>query len=394
MDELRDVAIIGAGPAGLSLACALADAGLRVTVVERQPRAALADPAEDGRDIALTHRSAGLLRGLGLWQRFAAADIAPIREARVLDGESPRFLGFEPQGSHRAELGYLVPNHVIRKAAFDAVAARPAITLLAATAVEHIGVARDAASLQLAQGRCLRTRLVVAADSRLSQARRQMGIGAEMRDFGRSVIVGRLAHDAPSDGIAYECFGYERTLAVLPLNGRQVSAVVTAPADAAAALMRMPAQDYAAMVRDQFGRRLGDMRPAGARHEYPLVAVYARCFVGPRFALAGDAAVGMHPVTAHGFNLGLYGVDALARALSRARAAQRDIGSAETLAPYEREHRRATRPLYLGTNALVGLFTDNRGPARLARAAVLRIAQRLPPLKAAIVRELTGRAAP
>jgi ubiquinone biosynthesis UbiH/UbiF/VisC/COQ6 family hydroxylase len=392
-----DVVIVGAGPVGLALACALADAGLGVTLVERQPRAALAAPAPDGREIALTHRSEAILRNLGLWQRLAGDDVAPIREARVLDAGTPEQLRFQPDGAAAREpLGHLVPNAAIRAAAFAGVADRPAITLLDAVRVSRIrpgAEAAQAAAVELADGRVLRARLVVAADSRLSDARRQMGLGAELREFGRDVIVCNMAHAAPSDGIAWECFGYERTLAVLPLNRQRVSTVVTMPGAQSGELMRLPPQEYADLVARQFGDRLGRMRLDGDRHVYPLVAVYARRFVAPRFALAGDAAVGMHPVTAHGFNLGLYGIDALARATGAAHRAQRDVGALDVLLRYEAEHRRATRPLYLGTNALVGLFTDTRGPARLARAAVLRLAEHLPPLKSAITRRLTAGAA-
>jgi len=389
MPALQDVVIVGAGPVGLALACALGDAGLAVTLVERQPRAALADPAPDGREIALTHRSAGILEALGLWERLAGDDVAPIREARVIDAGAPQALRFEPRGSRHAELGFLVANSAIRAAAFAA-AARPAVTLLDGAQVARIRPGADAAEVDLADGRRLRARLVVAADSRLSETRRQMGLGAELREFGRDVIVCRMAHEAPSDGIAWECFGYGRTLAVLPLNRQRVSTVVTVASDRSDALLRLPAPEYADLVCRQFGARLGRMRPDGERHVYPLVAVYARRFVGPRFALAGDAAVGMHPVTAHGFNLGLYGVDTLARALAAARRTGRDIGSLDVLLRYEAEHRRVTRPLYLGTNALVGLFTDDRAPARAARAAVIGVAERLAPLKAAITRRLTG----
>lgn len=39
----------------------------------------------------------------------------------------------------------------------------------------------------------------------------------------------------------------------------------------------------------------------------------ARRFAAPGFAPVDCAAVGMHPVTAHGDNQGLYGVELLAR---------------------------------------------------------------------------------
>lgn len=390
MSVQQDVLIIGAGPAGLVLACALADRGISVTLLERQPRAALAAPADDGREIALTHRAVGILEVLGLWQRFAAQDIAPIRAARVLDGGSPHALGFEPSGAGLDALGYLVPNHAIRKAAYDAAAKRPSICLRDSSRVERITIDADHAHVHLGGGEVLSAPLLVAADSRFSETRRQLGIGAEQQDFGRTVIVCRLAHDGLADGIAYECFGYGRTLAILPLNGNQVSAVVTVSADLAKPLLEMPPESFAASLQRQFGSRLGTLRLAGERYPYPLVAVYAHRFAVPRAALIGDAAVGMHPVTAHGYNLGLYGIDSLGRILASARQRRQDIGDIDVLCRYEREHRRASRPLYLGTNALVGLYTDERMPARLLRSAVLHVADRLPPLKAVITHQLTG----
>ena len=217
-----------------------------------------------------------------------------------------------------------------------------------------------------------------------------------MQDFGRTVIVCRMRHAQPGDGVAHECFGYERTLAVLPLppaaDGTPLcSVVVTAGTADASALMALPAQAFAAQVQAQFQQRLGAMALEGERHAYPLVAVYARHFSGHRCALLGDAAVGMHPVTAHGYNLGLSGVERLTRAVADARRAGRDIGDAAVLAAYARDHHRHAWPIYQGTNTVVRLFTDARPLPRLLRQAVLQGARRLPPLKAAIVAQLTGR---
>ncbi|MCL4791437.1 MAG: 5-demethoxyubiquinol-8 5-hydroxylase UbiM [Gammaproteobacteria bacterium] len=392
MASERDVVIIGAGPAGLSLAISLADAGFGVTVVEKLPHATLADPAPDGREIALTHRAVDILQSLGMWQRFPAEDVSPIREARVIDGKSAHFLGFDTHGTQQTELGYLVPNNVIRKAAFEVASSKPSIEIISDVAVSGVATSTNAAEVRLADGRVLAAPLMVAADSRFSDARRRMGIGADLRDFGRTVIVCRFSHELPHHEIAHECFYYGRTLAVLPLHGLMSSTVITLSADQSNAMMQMPIPEFEKLVSEQFDSRLGAMRLVGERHSYPLVAVYAQRFATHRFALLGDAAVGMHPVTAHGFNCGLYGVESLTRAIRGARAAGRDIGSMPVLARYQSEHRRATRPIYLGTNVLVSLFTDDEMPARFIRTAVLRLANRLPPLKAGITRQLTGRA--
>lgn len=386
-----DVLIVGAGPAGLALACALADGGFAPLLLEQQDRAALDDPPEDGREIALTHRARAILQRLGLWQRLAADDIAPLREARVTDGD--RAAGLHFGGGAGEPLGWLVPNHRIRAAGLAAALSRPAVQLQAGARVVALDRAADAATLTLADGRRLRAPLVVAADSRFSGTRRLAGIGAAMHDFGRSVVVGRLAHERPNQGIARECFRYGHTLALLPMNGDRVSAVVTVPADQANAWLALDDTSFAARIEAASGGWLGALRAAGPRHHYPLVGVYAHRFVAPRFALIGDAAVGMHPVTAHGFNFGLYGVEVLARELKQAR----DPGSFDALRAFEAEHRRTTRPVYLGTNAVVALFTDDRPLARWTRRAVLAVSEQAPGLsrlvKGAITRQLTGAAA-
>jgi ubiquinone biosynthesis UbiH/UbiF/VisC/COQ6 family hydroxylase len=388
-----DVLIVGAGPSGLALACALADAGLRSTVLEAQSSAILADPAPDGRDIALTHRAQAIMRRLGLWDRLPAPELAPLREAVVYNGRDPRPLHFDAKSSGEDELGHLVANHVIRRVSYEAALGRPAITLRSGTRVLGLHVEAERAVLRVrgADGgqAQLQAPLVVAADSRFSEARRHAGIGAQMRDFGRSVIVCRMAHSQPHAETAQECFHAGHTLAVLPMNGGQSSIVVTTPSDRAAAMQQWPAEQFVAWVQAQLDGRLGTMTLAGERHLYALVAVYAQRFVAPRIALIGDTAVGMHPVTAHGYNFGLYGVDVLCALLAGAQRGGHDLGSLAVLQPYETRHRRETFGVYHGTNAIVGLFTDDTEPARLLRQAVIRVAEHLPPLKNAITRRLT-----
>jgi len=372
-----EVIIVGGGPAGLALACALDAAGITPLVLEQQPVEPLRAPAEDGRDIALTHRSRRVLTGLGVWQRLPEAEVSPLREARVVDeGVAPE-LRIAPRGDGDGPLGWLVPNWCLRRAVFEEFERR-GLRLECGAKVTHFERGAANAGVTLADGRSFSAPLVVAADSRFSEVRRMAGIGASMRDFGHTALVGRIAHERDHDGIAWECFRHGCTLALLPLNGRQVSAVITVTSDAAPEWCALEDRDYAGRVAARSPAALGAMRAAGPRHRYPLVAVYAHAFVAPRFALAGDAAVGMHPVTAHGYNLGLYSVEALAAKLAAARDAGRDPGSVEVLGRYAREHRRVSLPIYHGTNAIVRLFTRDHGPALAARRAVLAASQRLP----------------
>ncbi len=371
------------------MAAALADAGFATTVLEAAAEADLAEPREDGREIALSHRGMAVLQALQAWQDLPPEAISPLRQARVFNGSAPGSLHFDGGGAER--LGSLVPNHWLRRIAWLGAQRRPRVQLRTGTRVTALDLCgQDHAVVSLAGGEQLRAPLVIAADSRFSASRRQAGIGAEMRDFGRSVLLCRIEHERPHQDQALECFHHGHTMAWLPLGAESPclsSLVLTLPTDQAEAQLSWNDAQWLAWVQQHSQDRLGALRLAGPRHHYPLVATYAHRFVAPRFALIGDAAVGMHPVTAHGYNLGLYGIETLARCLKGAA----DPGDAARLARYADEHRRASWPIYQGTNAVVRLFTDERPPARLLRQGVIALADRLPPLKSLITAQLTAR---
>ena len=399
-----DILISGAGPAGLCLAGSLSGHGLRVGVVEQQPLAAIENPAYDGREIALTQQSAQMLRDLGLWDRIVADEpsaFSPLRDAQVLNGPSPFAMVIDHQFSQHSELGWLVSNHLIRRAAFQELRAaqhkNQDITLLAGEQVARAHTDASAAHVTLASGKQLRARLLVAADSRFSATRRALGIGADMHDFGRSMLLCTMAHALPHQHVAWEWFGYGQTLALLPMNddpatGAHRSCVVlTLPHHTLEALQDMDETAFGLELTRRFDQRLGAMQLVSTRHLYPLVGVRPHRLVAPRFACVGDAAVGMHPVTAHGFNFGLRGITTLAGELRAAHAAGQDIAAPELLARYERAHRRATLPLYLATTFIARLYTTDHPPARLLRDAALRLAQNFPPFKRMVAATLSGR---
>ena len=384
-----DVAVIGAGPAGLSFARSLASTGLNIILADKLPERVLANPPMDGRDIALTHLSVEILKELDVWPLFPARSISAIKEARVLNGQSPYFLHLDHNDTDKSALGYIVSNHLIRKSLYISLNGFSNIRLI--TDVEAVSVTTDsrAASIRLSNGQTLTGSLIVAADSRFSEARRKVGISASMHDFGRVVIVCRMKHEKPHNDIAYECFHYERPLAVLPLGGNQSSIVVTLPTNMSEALMAISKTAFNEDIRKRFDNRLGKMELVGRRFPYPLVAVHANRFVTTRFALIGDAAVGMHPVTAHGFNLGLRGQNTLAKNIRSAHEQNTDIGTPVVLENYQSTHRCVSWPLYLGTNALVKLYTSDGLQAKIVRQAMLRLGNNLWPIKRALMTKLT-----
>lgn len=385
----NQIVIIGAGPAGLSFAHSLANTDIQITMIEQSSKDALAHPQIDGRDIALTHFSKALLQRLGIWERFPDNAISQIKQAKVTDGDSPYVLGFDYNAKNDDCLGFMVANHHIRKVLFDEVRECANIKLMTDCSVESVRTDSTGAYVTLNNGETLDTSLIVAADSRFSASRRSMGISASMHDFGRDAIVCRMQHEHVNPGIAFECFHYGRTLAVLPISKHESSIVITVKSDQSSTVCTMSKKEFNLDIQQRFGNRLGDMKLTGKRYPYPLVAVWANQFIANRFALIGDAAVGMHPVTAHGFNLGLKSQNTLSSLIKQAALQNQDIASHELLKKYQAKHMRTARPVYLGTNAIVKLFTNDLPLPKLVRKAVLRFSNHFPPIKHVIVNQLT-----
>lgn len=385
-NHVVDITIIGAGPAGLSTARAASKLGLTVAIIEKQKLESIASPKYDGREIALTHRSKHILTDLDMWNKIPEDEISKIESARVYNGEDGDFMGLKSDTAK--QLSYIVSNHYIRQAAYNVVAKDKNIKIYTEQVVRDIKISDHNAIVETEDGQEFESKLLIAADSRFSDIRTKVGLNASKYNFEKTMIVCRMAHEKPHNYIANECFHTGHTMAVLPLNNNQSSVVLTLKHDDAKIMMAMSDEEFNAWVMKHYHYKLGDMKLVGARYPYPLVGVYAEEFTSKRFALMGDAAVGMHPVTAHGFNFGLTGIEFLMKSIARAMELGLDIGSRSVLDEFEKNHQRATLPLYLGTAAIVKLYTNDHPAAQVARKLLIRVADKMNPIKSYMMNKL------
>ena len=377
-----DIAIIGAGPIGIAFACAFANSNIKIIIVEKQIKKTLGNPKVDGREVALTHSSVNILKELGVWQHIPEKLISPIREARILNGSSKYFLDFKHRQIQKECLGYLIPNNLLKKYLYMRSKNISELTFVNETNCISIDASKEEySSIKLSNGKKIKASLIVASDGRFSKARSMMGISAFTHDFQKDMIVCRMEHEIPHDNIAYEFFRHTQTQASLPYIKKESSIVTTVSKETSESLMKINDKKFNKEMQNSFNNFFGKMKLIGKRYSYPMITTYSKKFVAHRFALIGDAAVGMHPVTAHGFNLGLKGIKILTKEIKSAIKCKKDFGLPLVLRRYQYKLHRVAIPLYLSTNGIVSLYTNTTIPAMLTRELLLRAVNFIKPVK-------------
>ena len=388
MTQAFDIIIAGAGPAGLACAISLAHEGYDVAVIDPSSAFSLKNPSFDGREIALTHHSRQWLTRNGIWDRLAPGEISPLRVARIESGRdvprnAPSALLFTAPESGPHALGFLVPNHLIRSALFTTAQTIKRINFFTNRSVIASAGNNTEATVTLDGETRLRSALLVAADGRFSPIRQARGIGAVVHDFGKEILVCRVRHPDPHQQVALQWFDEGQTVATLPVSDdgsvlHRSSLILTLDPDEVSTLKTMSPEAFNDAITRRTQSRLGRLTVDSPRCSYPLKTVYAHRFETTRLALIGDAAVGMHPITAHGFNLGLRGQEILCDEIANGSG---DPGLTSTLNRFERRQRKASLALFAATNVIASVYTHDAPHSLLLRTLGLRFAQRLSPLK-------------
>lgn len=398
-----DLIILGGGLAGASLAAALRGSGRQIALIEGRPPAA-PDPggAWDNRVYAISPASVRFLQQIGLGPALAADRVAPVYDMRVA-GDAGGSIHFSAYECGVDALSYIAESGRLAHALWQSLAEQPGLQIFspAQAADLDLGTERTPATLGLRDGSRLCAPLVVAADGRESWARTVAGLAAEVSPYEELGVVANFACERPHRGTAWQWFRDDGVLAWLPLPGRVISIVWSAPQAQAEALLALSPDALAGRVAAAGGHVLGELTPLSAAAGFPLKLLTVPRVFTRRLVLIGDAAHGIHPLSGHGINLGFSDAAELAKRLRHAPTDQ-DPGSEEFLRSYARARRTETVLLQQGTDALHRLFHNRLpklpglpelpAPPGLAwlRNAGLDLTDRLSPLKSRLARLAMG----
>lgn len=389
--ESCDVAIVGGGMVGASLALALAALPLEVVVIEAVEPEDGSQPSFDSRTIALSNGTRRIFSGLGVWDEIAR-EATPIHKIHVSDRGRFGSALIDAAEQGVPALGYVAENRVIGRALWRRLRAAPRTRLVAPARVTAVtpGASRITLSVEGAGGaRALAARLVVAADGAASLVRQAVGVGAERWDYGQTAVISLVTPERYHDHVAYERFTPAGPLAVLPGPDGRVVVVWTLTPEEATRVMALGDAAFLAELQERFGWRLGRLVAVGPRQHYPLALTRSAAERAARTAIIGNAAQGLHPIAGQGFNLGLRDAATLAEVLAEAGGAE-DPGGDAALERYAAWRRTDRRALVAFTDGLVRLFASPFGPVRAARSLGLVLFDLSPTAKSALSRLSLG----
>lgn len=363
-----DVAIIGAGMVGATLASLLSRSGFSVALVETFEPQVFDTDAEVGlRVSAISPGSSAVLDQAGAWKLISAQRVRPYRRMQVEDGVELDPLLFDAPVFNLESLGTIVENVLLQSSLWKVVTTGGLVDVYCPDSIEDMELCGEKNRVVLKSGSVLNASLVVGADGAASRVRKFMGVRQDYHAYNQHGLVAVVGKQKPNPGVAWQRFLPGGPLAFLPLVDGRSSIVWTRPSAEAERLMAMDTKTFSSELDEASSGWLGRVESVGPRASFPLSMRLSECYASQRTVLMGDAAHVVHPLAGQGVNLGFADAAALTESLIAVRLAGGDIGSTAVLHKYDRWRRSESEAMAYGMHALRSLFgIESLSPLRRA----------------------------
>jgi 2-octaprenyl-6-methoxyphenol hydroxylase len=324
------------------------------------------------------------LHGIGAWQHLGCDRVQPV-ESMLIQGDRGASLEFTAYELGERALAWIVEERSLR-AGLVPLVRTGGVSVLAPQEFGSVAWSADYARVHFADGYAVDTRLLVGADGLRSPVREAAGIVAALQPYGQTAVVANFATERAHHGRAWQWFRPDGgILAWLPLPGRRMSMVWSAPTSLAEELLALPPAALAIRAAEAGDHALGSLRCLTPAAGFPLSSLRLPAVIAHRLALVGDAAHGVHPLAGQGVNLGFGDAEALAAVL-RTRGPIADPATPFLLERYARRRAEPVRAMHAVTDGLARLFGAGNAAVRTARNAGLTAVDRLPMIKRMLAR--------
>jgi 2-octaprenyl-6-methoxyphenol hydroxylase len=386
-----DIAIVGGGIIGNTLAVALQNSGLRVVSIESQVESV---SISKGRAYAISILSGQIFAGCGIWEQVLP-QVTQFSQIQISDADYAGVVKLYPQDLGTTALGYAASHEVLLTALQAKLHSAANITSLCPAQVIGVDYTDTLAEIAIQTPdeptpTKIRASLVIGADGAKSKLRTQAGIQTAGWNYWQSCVTATIVPEIPHQNVAYERFWFDGPLGVLPLADGRCQVVWTAPHHQAEALRDLPVAEFLQELEHCTGGILGKLALDSQRWLFPVKLMQSQQYTAQRLALIGDAAHCCHPVAGQGMNLGIRDAAALAEILVAAHQAGEDIGSDAVLNRYTNWRKPENWAILAFTDFLDRTFSTRILPIVLVRRLGLILLDRIPLFRHIALRVMTG----
>ncbi|WP_018983194.1 FAD-dependent 2-octaprenylphenol hydroxylase [Salinimonas chungwhensis] len=385
-----DVAIVGGGMVGLTLATALSGNGLNIAVISNVP---LEQPVPESpllRVSAINEANREALRALGVWQHLPTDRIAAYGHMHVWDKDSFGHIHFDHEQMQRPQLGHIVENQVLTNALATRVTGQDD-TVVINSAINKVLWGEHETMLMLDNDDVLSCKLLVGADGANSFVRKQAGLPISFRDYGHTAIVATVKTSESHDQTARQVFTPHGPLALLPLSDPHLCSIVWSQhTEQAELLMQLSEEDFSHALTAATNSEAGVITLDSERQSFTLTMRYARQWVREGAVIIGDAAHTIHPLAGQGANLGMQDALSLARVLKQLHQENKSLSRLRYLRPFERERKAETMKMISAMDGFKMLFEGDNPVKKMIRGVGLMTTDHLPAVKRKLISQAMG----
>lgn len=360
MQYSYDIMIVGAGMAGLSLACALAQrTTLSIAVLDKRATESDWQATHYGyRVSAFSLASQQFFQQVGIWDKLQQKRVSPFMQMQVMDASQQGKIHFSAHELKTAALGYIIENNLVQMELLNQLQQYPQVKFIAPVELISLQQAENEVIFTSAQQDTYQAKLVVAADGAHSWVREQLQIQVDKIDYHQLAIVGTVRSTLPHEQTARQIFLQTGPLASLPLMDAQLSSLVwSLPIELAQTYLALNEKEFNKKLRCASQSWLGDIIACEDRHVFPLAMQRAKQYVTGRVVLVADAAHTVHPLAGQGINMGLLDVMAMVEVVLQLQAARCELGDKKYWRRYERARKAGNAMMQWGVHGLQQLFS-------------------------------------
>lgn len=384
-----DLIILGQGLMGGALACALANSGYKIALIDKNPlikKTNLIDNKFENRVNAYNRATEKFLKTLGVWNNIPQARIYPFDKVYVGQKTGIGAIEFSAAEDNETHFGSFIENKLVIDALIEKSASFENINLINNTEIENILIENNTVKVK-SKNNTIIGKLVIGCDGIFSKVRQNFNLNQTTKDYKQSCIVGTVEFSSSLNKTAWQRFLPTGPIGLLPLQTGFCSLAWSCKQNFAEYLLSLSESKFIQELEKAVSGRLGKIISMPERKAFPLISRHSLKYYKDRAVLIGDAAHTIHPLAGLGANIGMQDVILLSDLLKNIKPEDLDSNYKKILDTYELKRKPHNSLIQSSMTMFDKVFTNSMPGLPKLRDFGLQIANKITPAKKLLIKQ-------